>query len=256
MLELLHIMTGALAWALIGLLGSMIVAVALVTAAGGTTRQLSAAFRQMKWHDTAILAAAAVLAVIYGGSKTNLKARSSADNGITLVSVVAENTNGVTRISAVSTGGSAEPMYYRQSVSNDWTAATADGWMLEISAYVPEPGIYSNAWTRSETDFTPCAMYWFGDHPPPVEVVTQGGVHIDAWRGSGRGVEVDWHIDEEIVIVDGTRIVLEYGAKNEMLGEAAEARLAPGSVRSGTLSVRGWFVGFVTRWRLKLEIPQ
>ena len=238
MLELLHIMTGALAWALIGLLGSMIVAVALVTAAAGTTRQLSAAFRQMKWHSTAILAAAAVLAVLFGGSKTNLKARSSADNGITLVSVVAENTNGVTRISAVSTGGSAEPMYYRQSVSNDWTAATADGWMLEISAYVPEPGIY------------------FGDHPPPVEVVTQGGVHIDAWRGSGRGVEVDWHIDEEIVIVDGTRIVLEYGAKNEMLGEAAEARLAPGSVRSGTLSVRGWFVGFATRWRLKLEIPQ
>ena len=181
--------------------------------------------KRMSAVDKVVLSGLAGAAIIYGGSKVDLRQRSSADDGVALVSVVAQNTNGVTRISEV------------------------------YSDYITEPGVYSNAWTRAEDEFTPFAMYWFGDNPPPVEVVAQGGVYIDAWRGSGLGVEVDWRVDDAIEIKAGTRLVLEYGAGRAAFGEAATAAIVPGSLE-GTLTVEGWFVGFVTYWRLKLEVPQ
>lgn len=256
MRELMQIMAGAALWSSLGILGMLIIACGCIAVWKNTTRRLSAFWRAAKWHGSTVLIAAAILATMYGGSKIDLRARSSADEGITLVSVIAENTNGTTRISAVSTGASAEPMWYRPSISNDWIAAASDGWTQEHAGWVPEPGVYSNAWTRNEEEFTPIAMYWFGDNPPPVEVVTEGGVFIDAWRGTGRGVEVDWRVDETIEIKEGTRVVLEYGTARAAFGEAADAELTPGGGRSGTLSVQGWFVGFVTYWRLKLEVPQ
>ena len=203
-----------------------------------------------------ILSAVVFFSLIAGAVKFNLLFRSGADAGITLQSVIATNTNGTTRISATYTGGEIERMWYRNFVSNVWLSAESDGFTLVEPVYLPEPGVYSNEWTRNENEFTPFAMYWFGYDPPPVEVVSVGGVLIDAWRGSGRGVEVDWHIDETIEIKDGTRVVLEYGTARTAFGEAADAELSPGGGRSGTLSVQGWFVGFVTFWRLKLEVPQ
>ena len=211
--------------------------------------------KRMSAVDKVVLSGLAGAAIIYGGSKVDLRQRSSADDGVALVSVVAQNTNGVTRISEVSTGAAAARMWYRNWTSNVWISAEADGFALEYSDYITEPGVYSNAWTRAEDEFTPFAMYWFGDNPPPVEVVAQGGVYIDAWRGSGLGVEVDWRVDDAIEIKAGTRLVLEYGAGRAAFGEAATAAIVPGSLE-GTLTVEGWFVGFVTYWRLKLEVPQ
>ena len=206
--------------------------------------------------DKVVLFALAVIATIYGGHKVDLKSRSGADNGITITYAAADNTNGVTTVSATYYGEPLERMWYRNFASNVWISAESDGFTLEYSAYLPEAGVYSNAWTRSEEGFTPYAMYWFGDNPPPVEVVSVGGVYIDAWRGNGRGVEVDWHVDETIEVREGARVVLEYGAARTAFGEAASAELSPGGGRNGTLAVQGWFVGFVTYWRLKLEVPQ
>ena len=257
MRELMQIMVGGALWSSLGILGMLIVVFGCVALWKNTKRQLIKFWRAASWHGCTIMFAAAILATMYGGSKIDLRARSSADDGIALVSVIAENTNGTTHISATYTGGEEiERMWYRNFASNVWLSAEADGFELEYSAYFPEQGVHSNEWTRAEAEFTPYAMYWFGDNPPPVEVVSVGGVFIDGWRGSGRGVEVDWHVDETIEIKEGTRVVLEYGAARAAFGEAADAELTPGGGRSGTLSVQGWFVGFVTYWRLKLEVPQ
>ena len=220
----------------------------------GTTRRMIEVWKRIGWTRSAILIAAAVLGTIYGGSKVEIKPRSSADEGITLQAVIAINTNGVTRIAATSTGASAQPMYYRDSTTNNWTLATADGFTHEYSGMVG--GIYSNAWSRAEEEFTPKAMYWFGDNPPPVEIIATDGIFLDAWRGTGRGVEVDWHIADDVEIADGSTVILEYAAGNAAFETAAEQQLSPGGGRSGTMAVQGWFVGYATRWRLKLEVPQ
>lgn len=235
-------------------LGILLTVCSGITLIKGTTRRMIDVWKRIGWTQSAILIAAAVLGTIYGGSKMEIKPRSSADDGITLQAVIAINTNGVTRISATSTGASAQPMYYRDSISNNWTLATADGFLHEYSGTVN--GIYSNAWSRAEEEFTPKAMYWFGDNPPPVEIIVADGIFLDAWRGTGRGVEVDWHIADDVEIAEGSTVILEYATGNAAFETATEQQLSPGGGRSGTMSAQGWFVGYGTRWRLKLEVPQ
>jgi hypothetical protein len=251
---MLHKIAFALAGLAVAGLGLLLTVCGGIALVKGTTRRMVDVWKRIGWTQSSILIAAAVLGTIYGGSKMEIKPRSSADEGITLQTVIAINTNGVTRISATSTGASAQPMYYRDSTTNNWTLATADGFTHEYSGMVG--GIYSNAWSRAEEEFTPKAMYWFGDNPPPVEIIATDGIFLDAWRGTGRGVEVDWHIADDVEIADGSTVILEYAAGNAAFETAAEQQLSPGGGRSGTMAVQGWFVGHATRWRLKLEVPQ
>ena len=246
----------AFAVAVIAVAGLLLVAAVLaaVLYARFWRRQIIAPWIKLEWLSKIEVSAAILALTIYGGSKMEIKARSSADEGITLQAVIAINTNGVTRISATSTGASAQPMYYRDSISNNWTLATADGFTHEYSGTVN--GIYSNAWSRTEEEFTPKAMYWFGDNPPPVEIIVADGIFLDAWRGTGRGVEVDWHIADDVEIAEGSTVILEKAAGSAAFETAAEQQLSPGGGRSGTMAVQGWFVGYATRWRLKLEVPQ
>ena len=197
--------------------------------------------------------------VAVGAYKSNLLPRSSAnpDAGITLVAVTAVNTNGLTTITAVSRGNHATPMWYRDSTSNDWTLATLDGFEHTYSGYLPEAQHFSNVWTRAEEDYDVRVAYWFGDDPPAVEVVAEGGIYMDVWHATGRGVDVQWHIDDGVVITEGSRVILEYGfGPGNTWASVASCEVSPGNNRSGTLSVRGWFVSFATRWRLKLEVPR
>ena len=197
--------------------------------------------------------------VVVGSYKSNLLTRSSAnvDAGIELVAVTALNTNGLTTITAVSRGNHAKPMWYRDSTSNDWTRATSDGFELAYSGYLPEAQVYSNVWTRAEEDYDVRVAYWFGNDPPAVEVVTAGGIYLDVWHATGRGVDVEWHIDDGVVVTEGSRVLLEYGfGPGSTWASVASCDVSPGNNRSGTLSVRGWFVSFATRWRLKLEVPR
>ena len=251
---MLHKIAFALAVLAVAGLGLLLTVCGGIVLARGTTRRMVEICKRLGLTQSAILIAAAVLGTIYGGSKMEIKPRCAADEGITLQAVIAINTNGVTRISATSTGASAQPMYYRDSISNNWTLATADGFTHEFSGTVD--GAYSNAWARAEEEFAPMAMYWFGDNPPPVEIVVADGIFLDAWRGTGQGVEVDWHIADDVQIADGTMVILEYSAGTATFGTAAEQQLSPGGGRSGTMAVQGWFVGYATRWRLKLEVPQ
>ena len=251
---ILHKIAFALAGLAVAGLGLLLTVCGGIALVRGMTRRMVDVWKRIGWTQGAILIAAAVLGTIYGGSKMEIKPRSSADDGITLQAVIAINTNGVTRISATSTGASAQPMYYRDSISNNWTLATADGFTHVYSGAVG--GLYSNAWSKAEEEFTPKAMYWFGDNPPPVEIVVADGIFLDAWRGTGQGVEVDWHIADDVQIAEGSMVILEYGKGTAAFGTAAEQQLSPEGGRSGTMRVQGWFVGFVTRWRLKLEVPQ
>ena len=239
----------------IGLVALCCAAFAFSAAARRTLRNILS--RMDRGRRIALLVLAAVL-TIYGGSK-NLKPRSSAneDAGIVLVAVTAVNTNGLTTIVATSTGEHAKPMWYRDSTTNDWTAATSDGFELVYSEYVVEAGVFSNVWTRAETNYAPRAAYFFGNDPPAIEVVSEGGLYMDAWHATGRGVDVAWRIDDGVVLTEGSRVILEYGfGPGNTWSSVASVEVLQGGDRSGTLSVQGWFVGFATRWRLKLEVPR
>ena len=243
-------------WAVAAVVASIsfcVFVVAVFSFAAATKRTLKAILSRTSRCAGLLLLAAAASAIIYGGSKQSLLPRSNADNGINLSAVAAWNTNGVSHVAALATGASPAPMWYRPSVSNEWTLATDDGWTLAASQYLPEPGKFSNEWTRAESDFSPVAMYWFGDNPPAVEVVVEGGLDMVSFRASGLGVEVDWSIDEAVSLADGSRVVLEIRSGQQWIEVAA---VEPHDSRAGTISVDGWFLGFSTRWRLKLEVPR
>ena len=243
--------------AVVASVGFCVFVVAVCAFYATTKRTIKAIISRMSWSARLFLGVAAASALIYGGSKTNLAPRSNADEGISLASVAGYNTNDVSRVVALSTGAPPSPMWYRPSTSNEWTLATEDGWTLAASVYLPEQGQYSNEWTRAETNFVPEAMYWFGANPPAVEVVVEGGLFMESWHATGRGVTVEWRIADDTPLNEGATVVLEWTrslGSNAVWITAAQADAS--STRSGTFHVSGWFVGFATRWRLKLEVPR
>lgn len=201
----------------------------------------------------AALAALVVCCALIGATKSILT-KSSSDDGVTLVSVEADVTNGLSRVTAVASGGDPAPMWYRQAASNDWTLATADGWQavrVDISG-----GIYTRVWEHSGTnaELTAWNMWYFGENPPAVEITETGGVSIVSAAFTGKFARFEWKIDDEVEIREGSRVMLQ-GRDSENDWQTVSLDESPTHMNTST-TVYGFFLDRKTFWRVRLEVPQ
>lgn len=194
---------------------------------------------------------------VYAGYK-NITTKAAADEGISLVSVMAGPTNGVSRVDVVATGGSPEPMWYRNTKDQMWIKGTEDGWTLD---YADSDGTeFRFGWTHPSTNDSVTAynMWYFGENPPAVEVVEEGGVTIVGFAVCGNWIKITWKIDDEVEIPEGSKISVEYA---NVLGDNIEAWVTLNTLMNPThnptmFTYEGFHLDRTTKWRVRLEVQE
>ena len=182
--------------------------------------------------------------------------RSGSDDGVTLFSIMAGQTNGYSVVEAKATGGDPYPMWYREASSNDWTLATDEGWLAH--SYDHSGAVHTREWRNADTNgtVTSHAMWYFGTTPPTVEITAAGGVEVLSAAFSGRFVRFTWHIPAEIELPEGSTVTLQ----NNFLDDAlpfwndVPVEITPDHATNET-TVTGFFLDRKTAWRFRLEVP-
>lgn len=183
--------------------------------------------------------------------------KSSADEGTTLVEVMAGETNGYSCVIAKATGLDPAPMWYRMAASNDWVNATNDGWTATSVERVGN--FYTREWRNADTNeaVTGWTMWYFGENPPPVEVIVTGGVNLLGAMFSGQCVRFTWQVDEDVPLKPGSRLVVQNmdHADSLPMWDEVVADESPTTNVTETV-VYGFYLDRKTSWRLRLEVPQ
>lgn len=199
-----------------------------------------------------------VLSTAIFAAYKNIISKSAADEGIALVSVWAGPTNGVSRVDVVATGGNPEPMWYRNSTDETWIKGVEDGWTLE---YAESDGTtYAIGWVHAsaEDEVTAYNMWYFGENPPAIEIVEQGGVTIEGFAVCGRYIRISWRIDEEVELADGAVVTVECATD---IGDGVEVWQTVFKDAAPVHTPMSWQCdGFhldkTTKWRVKLEVSE
>jgi len=183
--------------------------------------------------------------------------KSSADEGTTLVEVMAGETNGYSCVIAKATGLDPAPMWYRMAASNEWVNATNDGWTATSVERIGN--FYTREWRNADTNdaVTGWTMWYFGENPPPVEVIVTGGVNLLGAVFSGQFVRFTWRVDEDVPLKPGSRLVvqnMDHADSLPMWNEIV-ADESPTTNVTETV-VYGFYLDRKTSWRLRLEVPQ
>lgn len=185
--------------------------------------------------------------------------KSSADEGTTLVEVMAGETNGYSCVIAKATGLDPAPMWYRAAVSNDWTLATDDGWTETSADHTGD--VYAREWRNPDTNaaVTAWAMWYFGQNPPAVELTVTGGVRVVGAVFSGRFVRFTWAVDEAVTLKEGSRLVIQNLDYADFSSPSAWNEIVVDESPSTNLTstvINGFYLDRKTKWRLRLEVPQ
>ena len=204
----------------------------------------------------AMLAALVVCCTLIGATK-NILTKSSSDDGVTLVSVEANVTNGLSRVTAVASGGDPAPMWYREAASNEWTLATDDGWVATLADHTWN--VYTREWQNADTNEATVAhqMWFFGQNPPAVELTATGGVTIVSAMFTGKFARFEWYIDPDISLPYGSEVHLQNMFLDDNLPMWNDAHIdgSPDHLTNIT-TVTGFFLDKKTAWRLRLEVPR
>lgn len=183
--------------------------------------------------------------------------KSSADEGTTLVEVMAGETNGYSCVIAKATGLDPAPMWYRMAASNEWVNATNDGWTATSVERIGN--FYTREWRNADTNeaVTGWTMWYFGENPPPVEVIVTGGVNLLGAVFSGQFVRFTWQVDEDVPLKPGSRLVIQNMEHTDSLPmwDEVVADESPTTNVTETV-VYGFYLDRKTSWRLRLEVPQ
>ena len=199
-----------------------------------------------------VLLIGTMLFIWYAGSK-NIAPKSASDDGITLTSATLEVTNDVARLVVGSTGGAPQPAWFREAVTNSWTLATDDGWVLVSSVAYDPPGVYTNTWERADTNGCDHASWYFGENPPPIEIVETGGIEITSLAASGRSLTIYWRVKTDITLNAGSEVIVEsQGSDNIWVQQHSE------TAQHGDRYVKfqGFWLDRKTLWRVRLVVPQ
>lgn len=188
----------------------------------------------------------------------NILSKSASDDDITLVSVYAGPTNGVSRVDVVSTGGGPSPMWYRNAKDETWIKGVDNGWTLDYAEF--DGTAFRVGWVHSSTndEVTAYNMWYFGDHPPAVEIVEQGGLHITGFAVCGNYIQITWKIDADVELPEGSEVSIE--CVND-IGDGIEAWVTAWTDNAPTHMPTSWrHEGFhldrTTKWRVRLEVPE
>lgn len=217
--------------------------------------------RRLSKSSRIMLSVLTILCAYVGMTKKcSILPHSSADEGCTLIEAMADqSTNGYSSVTVKATGSDPTPMWYRAAVSNEWTLATDDGW-TETSVDLTGD-IYTREWRNPDTNtaVVAWAMWYFGQNPPAVELAVTGGVKVVGAMFSGRSVRFTWMVDENVVLKEGSRLViqnLDYAesdhpsAWNEIVADESP------STNLTMTTISGFYLDRKTKWRLRLEVPQ
>ena len=195
-----------------------------------------------------------MLFIWYAGSKSvSIANKSASDDGITLTSVTLEVTNDVARLVVGSTGGAPQPAWFREAVTNAWTLATDDGWVLVSSVAYDPPGVYTNTWERADTNGYDHASWYFGENPPPIEIVVTGGIEITGLAASGRSLTIYWSVTTDITLNAGSEVIVESQGSDHIWVQQHSETAQHGD-RSVTF--QGFWLDRKTLWRVRLVVPQ
>lgn len=195
-----------------------------------------------------------MLFIGYAGSKSvSIANKSASDDGITLTSATLEVTNDVARLVVGSTGGAPQPAWFREAVTNAWTLATDDGWVLVSSVAYDPPGVYTNTWERADTNGYDHASWYFGENPPPIEIVVTGGIEITGLAASGRSLTIYWSVTTDITLNAGSEVIVESQGSDHIWVQQHSETAQHGD-RSVTF--QGFWLDRKTLWRVRLVVPQ
>lgn len=195
-----------------------------------------------------------MLFIGYAGSKSvSIANKSASDDGITLTSATLEVTNDVARLVVGSTGGAPQPAWFREAVTNAWTLATDDGWVLVSSVAYDPPGVYTNTWERADTNGYDHASWYFGENPPPIEIVVTGGIEITGLAASGRSLTIYWSVTTDITLNAGSEVIVESQGSDHIWVQQHSETAQHGD-RSVTF--QGFWLDRKTLWRVRLVVLQ
>lgn len=214
-------------------------------------------YRRMSAAGKAVTLLGVATMTAYAGYK-NITTKSAADEGITLVSVMAGATNDVSRVDVVATGGGPEPMWYRNTKDQTWIKGTDDGWTRDYAEFNGTE--FRVGWTHPSTNDSVTAynMWYFGDNPPAVEVIEEGGVTIVGFAVCGNWIKITWKIDDGIELPTGSTVSVEYA---NVLGDNVEAWVTLHTVTNPShlptmFTYEGFHLDRTTKWRVRLEVQE
>ena len=191
---------------------------------------------------------AAIIATIHGGAK-NILARFSADEGITVTSAeFTRATNDVEQTFLVYSYAGADaswPLWVRDFVSNEWEHLEFE-WMYDDRFFVD--GTNTVTWwvDAPASNFFPHAMYWIGNNPPPVEIVS--------FVMSAQGVAITYAVDGSVLHGKTGALTVETSQGNGPWGVVHEESVT--ETVTNTFTQGGFFVDRLTRWRVRMEVEK
>ena len=195
--------------------------------------------------------------VAYAGYKSIID-KSAADDGITLTEVYAGAINGVSRIDVKAFGGIPEPVWFRNAKGQSWIKATDEGWFIDHA--IDDGNMHVRGWVHPSTNDSVTAynMWYFGNNPPAVEIVEQGGVTITGFSISGRAVQITYEISDDVELYPGSVLTIESWTE---IGDGIagwQTEFEDNAPKHGKRSIgkTGFRLRHKTIWRVRLEVPE
>lgn len=236
----------------------MLIVAAMVAIAGCFAVKVvkSRFFRNSPRFMKALIVWGIMSTTLYAGWKSIID-KSAADSGTSLAEVYAGPTNGMSRVHVKAYGGKPEPMWYRNTKDQTWIKAVDDGWMLDYA--LDDGNLHERQWMHTSTNdaVTAWHMWYFGENPPAVEIVEQGGVVITGFAVSGRSVKVTWEIKNHVELLGGSVVTVEYATVKDGndVWTTVFTDNAPVHGERSMLST-GFYLDRITKWRVRLEVPE
>ena len=221
-----------------------------------TVRTL-AKLRSLRRAGWAVCFVAAV-AIIHGGTK-NLLPRFTADEGLAVTAATMNRaTNEVDATTLeVSWTGAAEnrQIWVRKSAHDQWTALgdTEDGWAFDVWEFdgVTNSARYSILPGPAASNATVWTQWHLGDDLPSVEI-DGDGVTIEAFAATSKAVSIRYGVNPSALGANGGDVHVEVQRKNEAWDVLSSTHIS--TPETNTVTFAGFWVGEITRWRVRLEV--
>ena len=214
-------------------------------------------YKTASYKGKCLLMFCAMSLFVYGAVK-NILSKSGSDDEITLVKAETENTNGFSRVYVESLDKPPEPMWYRNFKDQSWIKGVDNGWTLTTA--IDDGNYYVREWRYPSDDkeVVNWNMWYFGENPPAVEIVEQGGIEIISFAASGRNVTLIYRIGPEVELSDKAVLTIEC-SETRMDGVDLWVPLAVNSSPvhgDCEYKFNGFYLDRATKWRVRLEVPE